>query len=308
MGGLLTMMRATAEGEAEAVRAAEDVCASCGIAEVDNIKLEECGGCDLVKYCGDKCKEDHLELHGEQCKRRAKDLRNKKLFRQPDSTHDGECPICFLPMPLDLTKTTYHHCCSKTICNGCDYANGISNKQKNCPFCREPLPDGDQKEYERRRMKRVKANDPVAMRELGAERYNEGDYDGAFEYLTKAAELEDADAHYQLGWMYMEGKGVEKDEEKAVYHYEIAAIGGHPTARYNLGCYEEKGGRFERAVKHWVISAKLGCKNSMKALWGHYKQGNISKEDLEATLRVHQAAIDAMKSPQRTAAQAAFGG
>ena len=61
----------------------------------------------------------------------------------------------------------------------------------------------------------------------------------------------------------------------------------------------------ERAVKHWIISARLGEIDSMKALWGQYAQGNITKEDLEATLRTHQAAIDAMKSPQREAAQAA---
>ncbi len=37
---------------------------------------------------------------------------------------------------------------------------------------------------------------------------------------------------------------------------------------------------------------------------GQYKQGHISKDDLEATLRVHQAVIDAAKSQQREAAQA----
>ena len=58
-------------------------------------------------------------------------------------------------------------------------------------------------------------------------------------------------------------------------------------------------------MKHWIISAKLGETDSMEALWDHYKHGNIPKDDLEATLRTHQAAIDAMKSPQRDAAAAA---
>ncbi len=89
------------EGEAEAVRAAENVvCASCGIAALDNMKLEDCDGCDLVKYCSDKCREDHREQHAGDCKRRAKELHDRKLFTQPDSTHLGECPICFLPLPL----------------------------------------------------------------------------------------------------------------------------------------------------------------------------------------------------------------
>ena len=107
--------------------------------------------------------------------------------------------------------------------------------------------------------------------------------------------------------MYEEGRGVEKDEEKAVYHCEKAAIGGDHIARYNLGYIEKKNGNMERAVKHYVIAAKLGDAGSMKALWRQYKHGNITKEDLEATLRAHQAAINATKSPQREAAEAFYG-
>lgn len=59
----------------------------------------------------------------------------------------------------------------------------------------------------------------------------------------------------------------------------------------------------DRAVKHFIIAAKIGHINSMKKLWRRYAHGDINKEDLEATLRTHQAAIDAMKSPQREAAQ-----
>ena len=45
----------------------------------------------------------------------------------------------------------------------------------------------------------------------------------------------EVEAHACLGTMYDEGKGVEKDKEKSVYHYKKAAIGGHPQARNNLG-------------------------------------------------------------------------
>ena len=46
----------------------------------------------------------------------------------------------------------------------------------------------------------------------------------------------------------------------------------------------------------------------MKALWGHYSDGNIIKEDLEVTLRTHKAAIDETKSAQRDAGEAALKG
>ncbi len=295
-------------GVAEVSEQADEVCASCGIEALDNIKLEECDGCDLiVKYCSDECRDKHREQHAGECKKRMNEIRDEKLFTQPDSCCFGECPICFLPLPIEGQKSTFYSCCSKQICNGCDYANGMSNgHQNNCLFCREPTPK-DEEEYDRRRMKRVDVNDSAAINQVGIERRREGDYDTALEYLTKAAALGDVEAHNDLGFMYSNGQGVEKDEKKKVYHYERAAIGGHPYARHNLGCIEKENGNMERAVKHFIIAAKLGYETSMRALWRQYAQGNISKEELEATLRTHQAAIDAMKSPQREAAQAFYG-
>ena len=86
---------------------------------------------------------------------------------------------------------------------------------------------------------------------------------------------------------------------------EEAAIGGHPNARYSLGCVEESRGRMDRAVQHWINSAKLGHDGSLNALQKLYKAGagNVNKDDFAAALRGHQAAIDATKSPQRDAAE-----
>ena len=106
--------------------------------------------------------------------------------------------------------------------------------------------------------------------------------------------------------MYRLGEGVEEDEEKMVYHWEVAAISGHPRARHNLGAFEEDNGNMERAVKHFIIAAKLGLEESMKALWTYYSFGHITKEDLDATLRTHHAAVDAMKSAHRDAAELVF--
>jgi TPR repeat protein len=157
-------------------------------------------------------------------------------------------------------------------------------------------------------MKRVKANDPAAMFEVGQECFLKGDYNSALKYLIKAAELGDLMAHHQLGFMYGNGKGVEEDQVKAVCHAEKAAIGGHPGARYNLASVEERNGNVERSVKHLIIAANLGEEDSMKVLWKHYSGGNITKKGLDATLRTHQAALDAMKSEQRNAADVAFQG
>jgi TPR repeat protein len=103
--------------------------------------------------------------------------------------------------------------------------------------------------------------------------------------------------------MYYYGEGVEKDEEKVIHHWEKAAIGGNPQARQMLACYEGKNGNIERAVKHFMIAAKLGYEESMKSLWLEFKDGNITKDVLEDTLRSHKAAIDATKSEQRDLAE-----
>jgi TPR repeat protein len=285
---------------------ADVCCASCGIAPVDDIKLKICdGGCDLVKYCSDRCQGNHRDQHEEDCKKRKAELHSKELFEQPDGTHLGECPICFLPLPIDLKKSTFCSGCCKLVCKGCVYAKFKSSGKENCAFCREPPVVGDKKN-EKRAMKRVKVNDPAALSQMGTRRYREGDYETAFEYFRKAAELGDSEAHYQLGIMYRKGEGVEEDEKKAIYHYEKAAIGGQPHARYNLACDEWKKNDIERSVKHFIIAAKLGLEQSMKQLWKQYSEGRITKQDLEDTLRCHKAAIDATKSVQREEAEAYF--
>ena len=56
-----------------------------------------------------------------------------------------------------------------------------------------------------------------------------------FEALLEQAEQEDADAQYQLGFMYATGDGVPQDDAKAVRWYRLAADQGRSDAQYNLG-------------------------------------------------------------------------
>jgi len=56
-------------------------------------------------------------------------------------------------------------------------------------------------------------------------------------------------------------------------------------------------------MKHWIIAANLGCDNSIKFLKKCYATGAVTKEVFAAALRAHQAAVDAMRSPQREAAE-----
>ena len=88
----------------EATEAIDNCCASCGTAEVDEIKLKNCDDCDLVRYCSDECKEDHRPDHEAKCKERAAEIRDEKLFKQPERGFLGDCPICCLPLSFNLKE------------------------------------------------------------------------------------------------------------------------------------------------------------------------------------------------------------
>jgi TPR repeat protein len=275
-------------------------CANCGKVEVDDVKLKICTACKLVKYCSVDCQKNHRPQHKKACKKRAAEIRDVQLFTQPDESYLGECPICCLPLPLDTSKSGINSCCSKRICDGCNIANKKREQEEGmdhrCAYCREPLPDTEEEAIQNER-KRAKANDPIALCQVGVECEEEGDIEGAIQYYSKAAELGNMSAHYNLSLLY--GEGVEKDMKKEMHHLEEAAIGGHAGARWNLGLHEEDSGRIGRAMKHFIIAANLGYDEALDAVKMGFMDGVVSKEDFEAALRGHQAAVDATKSQQR---------
>ncbi len=278
----------------------DEVCANCGKTAVDDVKLKKCA-CKLVRYCSVDCQKNHRPLHNKACKQRMAEIRDGNLFTQPEESHLGECPICCLPLPIDDDKSSMNSCCCKRICDGCALANVLREREQGleirCPFCREPVPK-TKEEGNQNFVERAKADDPEALFQVGARCNREGDFKG-IEYWIKAAELGNMDAHYNLSVFYREGEIVKKNEQKEIYHLEEAAIGGHPDARYNLGCYEEENGRIDRAMRHFIIAANLGCDQSLEEVKKGYVQEIASKEDFEAALRGDEAAVDATKRAQR---------
>ena len=67
-------------------------------------------------------------------------------------------------------------------------------------------------------------------------------------------------AECQVGYFYLEGRGVEKDLDKAFYWTERAALHGDWDGRFNLGCFYEEGtavpADMEKA-RHWYRQAAL---------------------------------------------------
>ncbi len=224
--------------------------------------------------------------------------RDDLLFAQPDSSCYGECPICFLPMPIDTLKHRIMTCCGNLICNSCTHSHWERQLEKSlkqtCPFCRHLAPT-TQAEADANLMRKAESSNPAVLREVGKMHCSKGEYAKAFQYWTKAAGLGDVESHYELSVMYYKGESVETDEKKRVFHLEEAAIAGHPNARFSLGVLEWIDDRTERAMKHFIIAANLGHDESVKELKLGLMKGLVSEEDFAAAIRANQAAVDAMK-------------
>ncbi|WP_104759945.1 tetratricopeptide repeat protein [Helicobacter bizzozeronii] len=84
---------------------------------------------------------------------------------------------------------------------------------------------------------------------MGDKAYEAGDYDQAFEYYQKAAELENAWANYSLGYMYENGQGVDKDYDQAFDYYEKTIRMGNTRA---------SGASYFELAK--IVHARSGCR------------------------------------------------
>ncbi|EJK46098.1 hypothetical protein THAOC_35255 [Thalassiosira oceanica] len=292
-----------------------DVCANCGKGSSDNeggVKLKDCTACRLVKYCGVDCQRAHRRQHKKACKQRAAELKDEQLYGQGHERPEGDfCTICTLPIPLPMDDhSVINACCMKGICKGCDYAakkRGMSD----CAFCRTPLPDNDADRLALAMAQaRAAKKDPVAINFLG-EKYCHGklglqkDMRRAVELWTEAAELDSIQALYNLGVAYDRGEGVEKDVAKAAEFYEKAAMQGHVLSRTKLGFVEVSDrGNYDRAVRHFMISAKMGLEDSVESIKWAFMAGLATKEQYGEALKGYQNAVEEMKSHDRDEASA----
>ncbi|EJK48389.1 hypothetical protein THAOC_32813 [Thalassiosira oceanica] len=157
--------------------------------------------------------------------------------------------------------------------------------------------------------KRVVAKDPAAT-ELLASAYDSGNYGlqqdipRAIELWTEAARLGELDAHYKLGRLYFKGEGVEQDVARGIRHCQHAAIHGHPESRDNLGCYEYLDRNHDLAVRHWMISAKMGFEQSLNFIKKMVIEGDATTAQYAEALKGYQNALEESKSPQREEAKA----
>lgn len=136
--------------------------------------------------------------------------------------------------------------------------------------------------------------------------YDRGDYARAFEFWLPLAQADDLAAMRNVALLLKEGKGVEKDPERALFFFEragraglvsaqvnaafmhlngegtspdyktasfwfhAAAVAGVPAARYNLGVMYERGLGVERdparALAWYALAARVGHEKALERL------------------------------------------
>ena len=287
-------------------------CANCGKAESDDINLKRCTACKMVKYCSRDCQVAHRSKHKKPCKQRAAELFDEELFNDPPE--GPECPICMIPLPLDISHTRFNVCCGKVICLGCVHAQMKEDLRNGkdagfCEFCRAPPSTTDEEIVERLK-KGVERNDATAMKQLALDyifghRGLQKDSVQAIELFRKAGENGCASAYGELGKIYcgsferFQREEVKVDNKKTKHYWELAAIGGDMGSRYNLACFEKRNSNRTRASKHILICAKAGFEPCLQTVKLDFKEGYITKHEYAGALRAYQKQQGDRKSAMR---------
>ena len=173
------------------------------------------------------------------------------------------------------------------------------------PYCRAPAYTTNE-EYVELLQKGANADQSHAMVNLGCH-YHDGTF-GLQENKTEARRLWtiagnnfcNATACYNLATYYGTESGL---GERMIYYYTKAAYMGNIHARFTLASIEPSR---DNALKHFEIAAKCGHKESMATLRNAFKIGDITNDKLLHIMRVHQSAIKASSSENRTRAQHYF--
>ncbi|MBL0654843.1 sel1 repeat family protein [Aeromonas caviae] len=115
-------------------------------------------------------------------------------------------------------------------------------------------------------IKKAETGDAKAQLFLGMKYLNgqgiDQDDNNAATWIQKSAEQGDVSAQNNFGWMYEHGRGVEKDYSKAFHWYRQAAEKGNANAQYNVGVSYRNGRGIkqsdEDAVYWYIKSAEQG--------------------------------------------------
>ena len=186
----------------------------------------------------------------------------------------------------------------KSIYNNTDFEvkNGIIQNQLrrsmvNFAYCREGERLHSDENYESAFYWFKKAADmgaSTSQRNLGL-CYEKGDgvekdFSKAVYWYQKAADNGNSKAQQRMGWCYKNGIGFQRDLKKAAYYFAKAAETGESTAQCNLAlcCYNGDGVEKDiaKAVHWWQRAAEAGISVAQHNLAARYYNGEGVEKDI----------------------------
>ena len=97
--------------------------------------------------------------------------------------------------------------------------------------------------------------------------------------FAAAAKQGDADAQYQLGLIYYQGEGVFRSNKEALHWWSQAAAQHHPRAQYNLGAFYAYGIGVQtdeaKALQLWQAAAEQGYRKAIEVMIRIYQNGEF---------------------------------
>ena len=119
--------------------------------------------------------------------------------------------------------------------------------------------------------------------------YKAGRYDIAVGYYLKAAEFDETEAQFNLGYALYNGEGIKQDYPSAVMWFKRAASKQYPKAEYNLAfCYMYGKGvpcAYEKAQQLLIASANHGFADAQITLSECYENGILVEKNMEESKR-----------------------
>lgn len=164
----------------------------------------------------------------------------------------------------------------------------------------EPLLEQDHSEAEKRMLEYYKEYENGDAAQLLAELYafstEKCDYKKAFDYATIAAEDDECGGYLVLGSLYLNGWGIEKDVNKALENYKMAAALGDETAMNQIGfIYMGNEGIDENPEQSFYWFNEASKKNSAVGMYnlGYcYKNGYGTETDIEQAAECFKKAAE----------------
>ena len=130
--------------------------------------------------------------------------------------------------------------------------------------------------------------------------YEAGNYDIAVGYYLKAAEFNEVEAMFNLGYALYHGEGITQDYPSAVMWFKRAANLEYPKAEYNLAfCYMNGKGvpcNYDKALKLLISSANHGFDQAQLTLSECYEHGVLVEQDMKESRKWKQMAEGKMKT------------